>query len=196
VQTKNRTVSKYANENTSICAILNVAAVFRIYLPKPTIFGTSIVNNFLIKDVQTKTFIVSKCANENSSICAILNIESVFRISVDSSLPNSTVHGTLIVNNILTKCVQTKSRIDSKCANENLSIRAILNVVSMFRTYLPKPTVLRILIVYNFLTKGVHTKNQIVSKCANENLSIKTNLIQFARNWGTNVKLAPPKLFY
>jgi len=70
------------------------------------------------------------------------------------------------------------------CANENLSNRAILNVVSMFRTYLPKPTVLRILIVYNFLTKGVQTKNQIVSKCANENLSIKTNLIQFARNWG------------
>jgi len=53
-----------------------------IYLPKPTILGTLIVNNlkkidkrmylivnnFLIKDVQTKNQIVSKCANKNLSI--------------------------------------------------------------------------------------------------------------------------------
>jgi len=51
VQTKNRIVSKCANN-----AILNIVSVFRTYLPKPTILGTLIVNNFLIKSVQTKIY--------------------------------------------------------------------------------------------------------------------------------------------
>jgi len=54
------------------------------------------------------------------------------------------------------------------CANENQSICTILNVVSVFRTYLPKPTVLRTLIVYNFLTKVVQTKIRNVHTCAIE----------------------------
>jgi len=84
---------------------------------------------------------------------------------------------TSIVNNFSTRGVQTKHRIVLKCANENLSICAILNIVAVFQTYLPKPIILGTLIVNNFLTKCVQTKNLIVSKCANENLSIKTNSI-------------------
>jgi len=43
-----------------------------------------------------------------------------------------TTFGILIVNNFLTKGVQRKNQIVSKCANKNLSIRAILTVVTVF----------------------------------------------------------------
>jgi len=64
-----------------------------------------------------------------------------------------------------------KTQIIWKCANKNLSVYIILNIMFMFRIYLPKPTVLGILIVNNFLTKSMKTKNRIVCKCTNENLT-------------------------
>jgi len=39
--------------------------MFRIYLPKPTVLGILIVNNFLTKSMKTKNRIVCKCTNEN-----------------------------------------------------------------------------------------------------------------------------------
>jgi len=106
------------------------------------ILETSIVNNFLTRDVQTKNRIVLKCANKNIFTYVILNVISVFRILEDLNLPRLTVLKILIVNNFSTRDVQTKHQIVSKYANENLSICAILNDIIVFRTYLSKPTIL------------------------------------------------------
>jgi len=58
VQTKNRIVWKYANENLSIYAFLNTVSEFRTYLPESIVFETLIVNNFLTKGVQTKNQLI------------------------------------------------------------------------------------------------------------------------------------------
>jgi len=58
--------------------------------------------------------------------------------------------------------MQTENQIVWKCTNKNLSIWVILNVVSIFRTYLSKSIFLLTLIVKYFLIKDVQMKNRIV----------------------------------
>jgi len=142
-------------------------------MPKPTILGILIVNNFLTKGVQTKNQIVSKCANENLSICAILNIKSEFRISVISNLPNLIVYGILIVNNFLTEGVQTKNQIVLKYANENLSIKTNLIQFAQSWGAIVKLAPPQNCFINKFLIKDLETKIQNVHTCADDEQSNK-----------------------